>query len=92
MTDLSYTEARASFASIWDRLVADRDVAVVHRRGKEPLAMLPASELAGLLETAHLLRSPANAERLLSALADARAGRAEELSAADLRARMLDSR
>ncbi|MBE2186873.1 MAG: type II toxin-antitoxin system Phd/YefM family antitoxin [Rhodothermales bacterium] len=89
MPDLTYTEARASFASIWDRLVADRDVAVIHRRGKEPLAMLPASELAGLLETAHLLRSPANAERLFAALADARAARSEETEVEDLRARLL---
>lgn len=89
MPDLTYTEARASFASIWDRLVADRDVAVIHRRGKESLAMLPASELAGLLETAHLLRSPANAERLFAALADARAARSEETEVEDLRARLL---
>ena len=58
MTDVTYSEARATFAALWDRLVEDRDAVVVHRRGKESIAMLPASELAGLLETAHLLRSP----------------------------------
>ena len=45
MRDVTYTEARANFAGIWDRLVADRDVVVVQRRGKEAIAMLPASEL-----------------------------------------------
>jgi antitoxin YefM len=41
---------------------------VIHRRGEEEVAMIAASELESLLETAYLLRSPANAERLLSAL------------------------
>ncbi len=85
MPAVTYTEARARFASLWDRLVADRDVVVVRRRGKEDLAMLPAAELAALMETAHLLRSPANAERLLAALARARAGPAEPSSVEALR-------
>jgi antitoxin YefM len=74
MSEVTYSEARARFASLWDRIVADRDVVVVRRRGKEDLAMLPAAELASLMETAHLLRSPRNAERLLAALARAREG------------------
>jgi antitoxin YefM len=71
---VSYTEARARFASLWDRIVDERGVVVVRRRGAEDIAMLPAAELEGLLETAHLLRSPKNAERLLAALARAREG------------------
>jgi antitoxin YefM len=38
------------------------------RRGSPDVALIPAEELAGLMETAHLLRSPANAKRLLTAL------------------------
>ena len=41
---------------------------MIHRRGEEEVAMIAASELKSLLETAYLLRSPANAERLLTAL------------------------
>ena len=74
MADVSYSEARARFASLWDQAVENREVVIVHRRGKEDLAMLPAAELASLLETAHLLRSPRNAERLLAALTRAREG------------------
>lgn len=74
MPDVTYSEARARFASLWDRIVADREVVIVERRGREPIAMLPASELSALMETAHLLRSPRNAERLLAALARARDG------------------
>lgn len=84
-TEVSYSEARANFARLWDRLLADRDVVVVRRRGKEPIAMLPAAELTAIMETAHLLRSPRNAERLLSALTRAREGGGEPSSMEALR-------
>jgi len=48
--------------------VQDREVVVVRRRKGGDVALVAADELEGLLETAHLLRSPANAERLLRAL------------------------
>lgn len=70
--EVTYTEARARFAQLWDRIIDSRETLIIHRRGQEDIAMLPADELAGLLETAHLLRSPRNAERLLTALARAR--------------------
>jgi antitoxin YefM len=69
---ISYTEARANLASLWDRVLADREAVVIHRRGKEDVAVLPAAELESILETAHLLRSPRNADRLLRALTRAR--------------------
>ena len=53
-----------------ERLVSERDVAVITRRGHEDFAMLPADELRSLQETAYLLRSPANAARLLKAIND----------------------
>jgi len=85
MPEITYSEARANFASLWDRVVADRDVVVIQRRGKEDIAMLPAAELAGILETAHLLRSPRNAERLLAALIRAREEAGETATLEDLR-------
>lgn len=88
MSEITYSEARARFAALWDRVVADRDVVVVRRRGKEDLAMLPAAELASLMETAHLLRSPRNAERLLAALARAREGTEPVASTQALREEM----
>jgi antitoxin YefM len=47
--------------------------------------MIPADELSGLLETAHLLRSPKNAERLLAALASAKSGKGKPQSLEALR-------
>jgi antitoxin YefM len=67
----TYTHARAHLATLCDEVTANREVVIIHRRGAEDVALIAAAELSGLLETAHLLRSPANAERLLTALARA---------------------
>ncbi len=71
---VSYSEARDRFAELWDRAVENRETIRLTRRGAEPVVLLAADEYDGLLETAHLLRSPTNAARLLSALERARAG------------------
>jgi antitoxin YefM len=78
----SYTAARANFASLCNRAIENREVIMINRRGAEDVALLAANELSSLLETAHLLRSPKNARRLLAALdrAKARKGRPEPLS------------
>lgn len=72
MTHATYSQARAKLAKLLDQVTQDRDVVIIERRGAEPVALIAAAELAGLLETAHLMRSPKNAERLLSALQRAR--------------------
>lgn len=68
----SYTQARARLAALLDEVTHNREVVIIQRRGAEDVALIAADELTGLLETAHLLRSPANAERLLTALARVR--------------------
>jgi antitoxin YefM len=65
----TYTQARANLASLWDEVTENREMVIIQRRGAEDVVLISADELAGLLETAHLLRSPKNAERLLKALA-----------------------
>ena len=69
----TYSKARASLATLCDRAVSDQEVILIQLRGREDVALIAASELSSLMETAHLLRSPANAERLLTALARAQA-------------------
>ena len=64
----TYTQARAGLAKLLDQVTHNREVVVIQRRGEDDVAMIDASELESLMETAYLLRSPANAERLLSAL------------------------
>jgi antitoxin YefM len=74
-TTVSYSYAREHFAEILDQVESTRDVTVIQRRGHEDMALIPADELSSLRETAYLLRSPANAARLLAALTRARRGR-----------------
>jgi len=77
----TYTDARARFASLCDTATTNREVIIIQRRGAEDVALIAADELESLLETAHLLRSPENARRLLAALERAlqRSGKAESL-------------
>ena len=70
----TYTHARARLASLIDEVTKNREVVIIQRRGSEDVAMITADELAGILETAHLLRSPKNAERLLTTLDRVRKG------------------
>lgn len=67
-TRTTYTNARANFARMCNRVTQDREIVIVNRRGAEDVALIAAAELNSLLETAHLLRSPKNARRLLTAL------------------------
>jgi antitoxin YefM len=66
--ETTYTSLRENLSSFLDQVTDDQEVVIIRRRGARDVAMVPASELAGLMETAHLLRSPKNAERLMSAL------------------------
>jgi len=83
--ETTYTRARASFARLIDRVTEDRETVIIRRRNREPVALIAADELQSLEETAHLLRSPKNAERLLAALARARSGAGEPETVDDLR-------
>jgi antitoxin YefM len=81
LTETTYTSLRQSLASVLDRVANDREVVIIRRRGEKTVALVPADELMGLIETAHLLRSPKNAQRLLTALRRAvgRKGKPEPL-------------
>ena len=71
----TYTQARAALASLCEEVVSSREHVIIRRRGREDVALIAATELRGLLETAHLTASPGNAKRLQSALHDAQTGR-----------------
>lgn len=65
--ETTYTRLREELASVLDRVVDQREIFIVRRKNAQDVALIPADELAGILETAHLLRSPKNAQRLLRA-------------------------
>jgi antitoxin YefM len=85
MVETTYSSLREHLASMMDRVVNDREVVIVHRKRGQKVAMIPADELAGLVETAHLLRSPKNAERLMNALTSAKRGKGKVQSLDKLR-------
>lgn len=81
----TYTRARANLAKLCDEVAKNQEIVIINRRGSRDVALVSAEELAGLMETAHLLRSPKNAERLLTALNRARAKKPKPKSVASLR-------
>ena len=83
--ETTYTSLRERLASVLDQVANDHEVVIVRRRGAKDVALIPADELAGLLETAHLLRSPRNAQRLMAALSKARQGKGRRMSLEQLR-------
>jgi len=74
MIHVSYTDLRKELARYMDRANEDRDPILVTRQGKAPVVMMAASEFEGWQETVHLLSSPANAQELLTSIAEADAG------------------
>ena len=64
----TYSKARANFAHFCNQVAKNREIVLINRRNAEDVALISASELSSLLETAHLVRSPRNAQRLLTAL------------------------
>ena len=62
----TYTSARANLAKLFSEVTENREIVIIRRRGAEDVAIVAADELASLKETAHLLRSPKNAKRLLA--------------------------
>lgn len=80
MSTITYSTARDHLAEVWDKTVSTREPVIVSRRGAESIVMMPLEEWEGLQETAHMLRSPANARRLLAALSRLDSGEGEILS------------
>lgn len=86
--ETTYTNLRGNLASVLDRVVDDQEVIIVHRRGAKDVALVPATELAGLMETAYLLRSPRNAKRLIAASNRAQRGEGRRMTVGQLRREM----
>jgi antitoxin YefM len=86
--ETTYSSLRENLASVLDKVIEDHEVVIVRRKGSKDVALVPAAELSSLMETAHLLRSPRNAQRLLSALKRAKAGKTKPGSVERLRQEM----
>ncbi|RVT41472.1 type II toxin-antitoxin system prevent-host-death family antitoxin [Rheinheimera sediminis] len=74
MRIVSFTEARNSLKALLDSVVNDADTAVITRRDAEDAVVMSLDYYNSLMETVHLLRSPANAEHLNRSIAQFKAG------------------
>jgi antitoxin YefM len=78
MDIVSYSDARQNLKAIMDRVVADMTQVVVTRQRSEPVVVVSLAEWNSISETLHLLSSPRNAERLLSAIHELDKGKGKE--------------
>ena len=75
MTAITYTAARENLASTMDRVCQDHDPVIITRNRDQAVVMLSLEDYESLQETAYLLRSPANAKRLLESIDSLNAGK-----------------
>jgi antitoxin YefM len=78
MDAISYSAARANLAKTMDRVCEDHEPLIITRNGEQSVVMLSLADYKALEETAFLLRSPTNAKRLLSAVAQLAEGKGVE--------------
>ena len=78
MDAMTYTTVRANLASAMDRVCNDHEALIITRNGEQSVVMLSLEDYQALEETAYLLRTPANAKRLLTAAAQLNVGKGIE--------------
>jgi len=84
MNAITYTAARESLASTMDRVCRDHDPVIITRNRDQAVVMMSLEDYESLQETAYLLRSPANARRLLESIAELNNGKGVTKSLDDL--------
>ena len=78
MKTMSYSESRARYAEVLQSVVDDREEVIITRNGHESAVIVSLDDYNSLRETAYLLRSPRNAQRLLDSIEKLNAGEATE--------------
>lgn len=78
MEAISYTAARENLAATMDRVCEDHAPIIITRNRDQAVVMMSLTDYEALEETAYLLRSPKNAQRLMSAIAQLDAGKGVE--------------
>lgn len=78
MNAITYTAARENLASTMDRVCVDRDPVIITRKRDQSVVMIALEDYEALEETAYLLRSPANAKRLIASIEAAEIGQTIE--------------
>ena len=84
MRIINFSDARNSLRTVIDQVVEDADVTVISRRDAPDAVVMSFDYYSSLMETVHLLSSPANAAHLAKSLAQARSGQARQRELADI--------
>jgi antitoxin YefM len=83
MDAISYTTARANLAATMNRVCDDHEPLIITRNSAQAVVMMSLEDYKALEETAYLLRSTKNAQRLLASIAQLEAGQGQERSLAE---------
>ncbi len=78
MKVVNFSEARNQLKSVLDQVVEDADYTVITRRDADDAVVMSLDQFNGLMETVHLLKSPANAAHLSKSIQQYRTGKTEE--------------
>ena len=78
MKVVNFSEARNQLNSVLDRVIDDADYTVITRRDAEDAVVMSLDQFNGLMETVHLLKSPANVAHLSKSIQQYRAGETEQ--------------
>jgi antitoxin YefM len=78
MDTVTYTTARANLASTMNRVCEDHEPLIITRNSAQSVVMMSLEDYKALEETAYLVRSPVNAQRLLASVAQLEAGLGKE--------------
>ena len=78
MRVVNFSEARNHLKSVLDQVVDDADFTVISRRDAEDAVVMSLDHFNGLMETVHLLKSPANAAHLAKSIEQYKSGKVQK--------------
>ena len=83
MRTINYTQARKNLRRVLDQVNEDADYTIISRRDAPEAVILSLDHFNALMETVHLLRSPANAAHLARSIDQHRSGKVKERALRD---------
>ena len=83
MRVINFSDARTQFKQVIDQVVADQDVAIISRRDAEDAVLMSLDTYNSMMETFHLLKSPANVKHLEKSLKQYRQGQTKTKAPVD---------
>jgi antitoxin YefM len=75
MATITYSEVRSKLAETMEKVCDDHAPIIITRKNSRPVVMMSLDDYEAIEETAHLLRSPKNARRLLESVTELNSGR-----------------